>query len=258
MKQCFFKKIIALTCVLGTMFSSLLQANETMHSPKATVVILLGPPGAGKGTQAVMLQEALSIPQISTGDILRENIRNTTQLGKKAQNYMDNGQLVPDRLILDMLFERVAKKDCQNGYILDGFPRTVIQAQALNARISDQVRLIAINLNLSDEKIYERLCNRIVCDTCGTIYNLNYAPPKQKDKCDHCNGNLYTRKDDTKEVISKRLKVYREQTEPLIKYYSENQGLHSINSTNKEEVFAQITAIIEPSCKQKLKFIDSL
>lgn len=207
------------------------------------ILILLGPPGSGKGTQAKMLEESLHLPHISTGDLLREHIRNGTSLGKLAQGFMDQGQLVPDTLILDMLFERVSQKDCSKGYILDGFPRTIPQAETFQKRLEKQTPPIVINLDLSDAVILERLTKRVVCETCGTPYHLTYSPPKEKGKCDKCGGRLIQRPDDTKEVISKRLKVYKDQTAPLISFYSKQNLLHTIDcSVGKEEVFAQITA----------------
>ncbi len=210
------------------------------------VLIFLGPPGAGKGTQAKMLEDKMHLPHISTGDLLRDHIRRGTDLGSQAQGYMGNGQLVPDGLILDMLFERVSRPDCAQGYILDGFPRTIPQAEALQERLKGKPAPIVINLDLSDATIIERLTKRVVCETCGATYHLVYSPPKVKDKCDKCGGKLIQRPDDTEEVITKRLKVYHEQTKPLIAFYSREHLLHTVEcSGGKEQVFNEVLSAIK-------------
>lgn len=219
------------------------QAEEASPS-KPLVVIMLGPPGAGKGTQATLLQQKLGIPHISTGDILREHVRSETDLGKKAKTFMDKGQLVPDHLILDMLFDRVAQKDCISGFILDGVPRTIAQAEALEAKFCKSNKMLAINHQLSDEEILSRLTNRIVCEKCGTIYHLIYSPSKEKGICDRCRGNLYQREDDKKEVVIRRLQVYHQQTAPVIAYYLKRHLLHQVDcSRSKEQISAEIAAL---------------
>ena len=229
----------------GSFFSTPLSSDEKAAAPTPLVLIMLGPPGAGKGTQAAMLQEKLHIPHISTGDLLRDHVRRGTDLGKKAQGYMEKGQLVPDVLILDMLFDRVSQKDCAKGYILDGVPRTLPQAEALQKRLQGQPAPVVINLELSDAQIIERLSKRVVCETCGTPYHLTYSPPKVQGICDKCHGKLVQRSDDTEEVIKKRLKVYHEQTAPLIAYYTQQKLLHSVScDAGKEKVFSQVVAQI--------------
>ncbi|MCD6522913.1 MAG: adenylate kinase [Candidatus Diapherotrites archaeon] len=186
-----------------------------------TRVIFLGPPGAGKGTYASRIMERLNIPQISTGDLLREAIRNRTEIGIKAEEYVSQGKLVPDDIVIEILKQRLAKDDCKNGFILDGFPRTIEQAKALdNITHIDLV----INLVVPDEIIVKRLSSRIICKRCGAVYNLITLPPKKEGICDKCGGPLYQREDDKPEVIMQRLDVYKKQTAPLVEYYR-NRGI---------------------------------
>ena len=165
-----------------------MAGSNLSSSPR--VLIMLGPPGAGKGTQAALLQQKTKLPHISTGDLLREHVRRETDLGRKAKMFMSGGQLVPDQLIMDMLFDRVSQKDCAQGYILDGFPRTLPQAQALQERLNKQVKPIVINLELDDGEIIERLSKRVTCEQCATPYHLVHSPPQVKDRCDKCGGKL--------------------------------------------------------------------
>lgn len=208
---------------------------------EALVVILMGPPGAGKGTHAALLSQHLGVPHISTGDLFRENIRNQTPLGLSAKNYIDQGALVPDDLVLDMLFDRVAKSDCKSGYILDGFPRTIPQAKALDQRLKGH-RVVVLNFQLQDAVIIERIAGRLVCRDCGRPYHKKYDPPKFSAVCDACQGALYQRDDDREAIIQKRLEVYRVQTEPLIRYYAKKRGvLREIDSRKgKEQVFQDV------------------
>jgi len=225
-----FKKILILLIV----FMASLQATQTQ------VVILLGPPGAGKGSQASLIKEKMDIAHISTGDLLRENIKQGTELGHKAKSYMDAGKLVPDELIFDMLFARVAQPDCQKGYILDGFPRNIPQAETLQKRLAD-AQITAISLSIPDAEIVDRIVQRQICKSCQTPYHLINSRPKQEGICDKCGGSLYQRSDDTKEVVEERLKVYHEQTAPLIDFYSKQNALHTVDSTApKEAVLNQI------------------
>lgn len=228
-----FKYLLALVLLMAN-----LQATET------SVLILLGPPGAGKGSQATLLKEKMEIAHISTGDLLRENMKKQTPLGEKAKVYMETGQLVPDELIFDMLFTRLEMADCKKGYILDGFPRTIAQAQVLQKRLTD-VKIVAINLAVPDASLIERITQRKICENCQAPYHLTFSPPKESNKCDRCGGNLFQRKDDTKEVVEKRLQVYHEQTAPLIEYYSKQKVLHNLDSNqSKEAVLLQILKIL--------------
>lgn len=189
-------------------------------------LILLGPPGAGKGTQATRIVEKYKVPHISTGDIFRENIKNNTPLGQKAQEYMNKGELVPDQLVVDIALDRLGKDDCKNGFLLDGFPRTVFQADALDKFLKDKGKGIdlVINIEVEDKMLIERLDARRVCPTCAATYNVIGMPPKKEGICDKCNDTLIQRKDDKKETVGNRIKVYHEQTSPLIDYYKE-EGL---------------------------------
>ncbi|HPD00419.1 MAG TPA: adenylate kinase [Acetivibrio sp.] len=204
-------------------------------------MILLGAPGAGKGTQAVILSERFNIPHISTGDIFRSNIKNNTELGKKAKEYIDKGLLVPDELTIDIVRDRINKSDCSDGFILDGFPRTIQQAQALDIILKDMgIELdCVLNINVSDDKIIKRLSGRRVCQ-CGKTYHVKNNPPKQEGVCDSCNGKLFQRDDDREETVIQRLETYHQQTEPLIGYYKNCgklitvEGQDSIDDTTKE------------------------
>ena len=185
-------------------------------------IIMLGAPGAGKGTLAKKIAEKYSIPHISTGDIFRANIKNGTELGKKAKTYMDQGLLVPDELVVDLVVDRVQQDDCTNGYVLDGFPRTIPQAEALDKALAamGQKMDYAINVEVPDENIVNRMSGRRACVDCGATYHIVYAPTKEEGVCDKCGGPTVQRKDDEPATVLDRLKVYHEQTEPLKDYYA--------------------------------------
>ena len=209
-------------------------------------IIMLGAPGAGKGTQAKKIAAKYGIPHISTGDIFRANIKNGTELGKKAKTYMDQGLLVPDELVVDLV-DRVNQEDCENGYVLDGFPRTIPQAEALDKALAAQGQKMdyAIDVDVPDENIVRRMGGRRACVGCGATYHLEYAPTRQEGICDVCGGELILRDDDKPETVLKRLGVYHEQTQPLIEYYT-NQGiLKTVDGTvDMEDVFAAIVSIL--------------
>ena len=189
-------------------------------------IIMLGAPGAGKGTQAKKIAAKYGIPHISTGDIFRANIKNGTELGKKAKTYMDQGLLVPDELVVDLVVDRVNQDDCENGYVLDGFPRTIPQAEALTEALEKMGQKVdfAIDVNVPDENIVKRMGGRRACVTCGATYHMVYAPTKKEGICDTCGGELILRDDDKPETVQKRLNVYHDQTQPLIDYYT-SQGI---------------------------------
>ncbi len=199
-------------------------------------IVMLGAPGAGKGTVASRLSEDLNIPHISTGDIFRENIKNQTELGKKAKAYMDEGQLVPDELTCNLVVDRIHKDDCSNGFILDGFPRTIPQAEALTKELSktDEVIDYVVNLEISDEDIVSRMSGRRSCPKCGRVYHMitPALKPKNGETCDDDGETLTMREDDKPETVLKRLKVYHDQTEPLVEYYKGLGALVSINGKN--------------------------
>ncbi|MDD6352038.1 MAG: adenylate kinase [Lachnospiraceae bacterium] len=184
-------------------------------------IVMLGAPGAGKGTIASRLSVKYGIPHISTGDIFRANIKNGTELGKKAKFYMDQGLLVPDELTCDLVMDRISQDDCKKGFILDGFPRTIPQAEALTDALDekDEQMDYALNVILSDDKIVKRMSGRRTCPKCGAVYHIVTLPPKKEGICDKCGSALVQRADDSEETVKKRLEVYHEQTEPLIEYY---------------------------------------
>ena len=210
-------------------------------------IIMLGAPGAGKGTQAKKIAAKYDIPHISTGDIFRANIRNGTELGNKAKTYMDQGLLVPDELVVDLVVDRVQQDDCKNGYVLDGFPRTIPQAEALDkalAALGDKVDY-AIDVNVPDENIVNRMGGRRACVGCGATYHLVYAPTKTEGICDVCGKELILRDDDKPETVQKRLNVYHEQTQPLIDYYTNAGILKTVDGTvDINDVFAAIVEIL--------------
>lgn len=200
------------------------------------MLILLGAPGAGKGTQAELICQRLHIPAISTGNILREALKSGTELGRKAKTFMDAGNLVPDDVVIDMLKERIAQPDCKDGFILDGFPRTIPQAEALDTMgvVIDRV----IDIEVPDEKIVTRMSGRRVCEKCGASYHLVYNPPKVEGVCDKCAGALVQRKDDNAETVRDRLTVYHNQTEPLKSYYAAQGKLFEVNGDRDVEVIS--------------------
>ncbi len=211
-------------------------------------IIMLGAPGAGKGTQAKKIAAKYNIPHISTGDIFRANIKNGTELGKKAKTYMDQGLLVPDELVVDLVVDRVNQDDCANGYVLDGFPRTIPQAEALTEALKKlgQKMDYAIDVDVPDENIVNRMSGRRACVGCGATYHLVYAPTKQEGICDTCGKELILRDDDKPETVQKRLNVYHEQTQPLIDYYTKEGILHKVDGTiDIDEVFGQIVKLLE-------------
>lgn len=210
-------------------------------------IIMLGAPGAGKGTQAKKISEKYQIPHISTGDIFRANIKNGTELGKKAKTYMDQGLLVPDELVVDLVVDRVNQDDCANGYVLDGFPRTIPQAEALDAALAKLGQKVdyAINVEVPDENIVNRMSGRRACVDCGATYHIVYAPTKVENICDKCGGTLILRDDDKPETVTKRLGVYHEQTQPLIDYYTTQGVLKTVDGTRElNEVFQEIVDIL--------------
>ena len=210
-------------------------------------IIMLGAPGAGKGTQAKMIADKYSIPHISTGDIFRANIKNGTELGKKANTYMDQGLLVPDELVVDLVVDRVGQEDCANGYVLDGFPRTIPQAESLDAALEKLGSKVdyAINVEVPDENIVRRMSGRRACVACGATYHIVHIPTKVEGICDRCGSELILRDDDKPETVKKRLAVYHEQTQPLIDYYNNKKVLVEVDGTkDMNDVFADIVKIL--------------
>ncbi len=211
-------------------------------------IIMLGAPGAGKGTQAIMIAEKYGIPHVSTGDIFRANIKNGTELGKEAKKYMDQGLLVPDELTVRILLDRVGQEDCRNGYVLDGFPRTIPQAEVLDqelGKLGDAID-VAIDVDVPDESIIKRMSGRRACLSCGATYHVEHVPPKKEGICDHCGQPLVLREDDKPETVRNRLKVYHDQTQPLIDYYDAKGILKVVDGTQEmNQVFEAIMKILE-------------
>ncbi len=212
------------------------------------ILILLGAPGVGKGTQGALISKEYGIPQISTGDILRSEVKNETELGKKAKAYMEKGELVPDDVIIEMMEKRIKEDDCKNGFILDGFPRTVAQAEAFDRMLAknglelDKVILI----DVPEEEIIDRLTGRRICPNCGAVYHIKNNPPKVEGVCDRCGSKLIQRDDDREDVVRKRLEVYKKSTMPLIDYYTRTSKLVKVDGTGDiEEIFARIKKILE-------------
>ncbi|MDE7446667.1 MAG: adenylate kinase [Lachnospiraceae bacterium] len=210
-------------------------------------IIMLGAPGAGKGTQAKMIADKYNVPHISTGDIFRANIKNGTELGMEAKKYMDQGLLVPDELTVKILLDRVAQDDCKNGYVLDGFPRTIPQAQVLDkalSEINDKIDY-AINVDVPDENIIRRMGGRRACLSCGATYHIEHIPPKKEGICDTCGKELVLRDDDKPETVGNRLDVYHKQTQPLIEFYSAKGILKTVDGTvDMKDVFSAIESIL--------------
>lgn len=210
-------------------------------------IVMLGAPGAGKGTQAKRIAAKFSIPHISTGDIFRANIKNNTPLGAKAKSYMDKGELVPDELVIELIMDRFAQDDCVNGYVLDGFPRTIPQAEELDKAlksVNDNLDY-AIDVEVPDDNIINRMSGRRACVNCGATYHIVHNPPKVENECDTCNGELILRDDDKPETVKNRLDVYHTQTEPLLKYYTEKGILYTVNGTqDMDTVFDSICKIV--------------
>ena len=207
-------------------------------------MILMGPPGAGKGTQAKRLEKKLKIPHISTGDMLRQAVAEGTELGRRAQEFMRAGQLVPDEIMIGLVKERLNRADCQGGFILDGFPRTVAQAEALE-RAGIEVDHV-LEFVVPDSEVVRRLTGRRVCPKCGAVYHIEFNPPKVDEKCDNCGSTLIIREDDREETVRRRLEVYHSQTTPLLDFYRERGLLREINSSGSvDEVFAEVLKVLE-------------
>ena len=210
-------------------------------------IIMLGAPGAGKGTQAKMIADKYGVPHVSTGDIFRANIKNGTELGMEAKKYMDQGLLVPDELTVKILLDRVSQPDCKNGYVLDGFPRTIPQAEVLDKALAELGESIdyAIDVDVPDENIVKRMSGRRACVSCGATYHVVHVPPKKEGICDRCGSELILRDDDKPETVKNRLDVYHKQTQPLIDFYTKKGVLKTVDGTvDMQDVFKAIVVIL--------------
>ncbi|MBW4827032.1 MAG: adenylate kinase [Clostridiaceae bacterium] len=211
-------------------------------------LVLLGPPGAGKGTQASAIIKKYNIPHISTGDIFRANIKKGTELGKKAKAYMDKGQLVPDELVVSIVKDRLLEDDCKDGFLLDGFPRTVKQAEALDEELTKMKLKLdhVINIDVESDELIKRAVGRRICKNCGATYHIEFNPPKKEEKCDVCGGELYQRDDDTEETVANRIEVYLKETKPLVDYYTEKGIIFSVDGKQAiKDVFKDIVKSLE-------------
>jgi len=218
-------------------------------------LILLGPPGAGKGTQAQKIVDRYHLPQISTGDILRAAVKEKTPLGVKAKGFMDQGKLVPDELVIGIIEERLKALDCHPGFILDGFPRTIAQAEALQPILIKMRKSInhVINIEVDDEELVRRLTGRRTCKKCGAMFHIFFHPPKKEEVCDRCGGPLYQREDDREETIRTRLKEYQKQTAPLAQYYLQKKTLRSVQGVGgQDQIFEQIVRLLDATPRQKV------
>ncbi len=212
------------------------------------LVILMGPPGAGKGTQAEKLAKEFALPHISTGDIFRSAVKEGTEMGKKAKEYMDKGELVPDEIVIGIVKERLAKPDCNDGALLDGFPRTVEQAEALDEVLEELKLKISdvVSVDVQEEELINRLTGRRVCRSCGATYHIKFNPPKVRNICDHCSGELYQRSDDTIDTVKERLAIYRKQTMPIIEYYEQKDLFFGVDGSRSiNDVFVDIVAHLQ-------------
>ena len=219
---------------------------EEMTEEKPLLVIMMGPPGAGKGTQAVRLAKQFDLPHISTGDLFRKNLKEGTPLGLQVKGILDAGDLVPDDIVVDMLFDRIAQKDCHKGFLLDGFPRTIPQAEVLSSKTDGKFNVVVLDLRVADSEIVKRITGRLMCKECGNIQHKSYSPPAKEGLCDACGGELYQRSDDTEEVVKNRLDAYHKQTTPLIGYYDKQSILYSVQGESApEEVFQNLCNKLE-------------
>lgn len=211
-------------------------------------LVLLGPPGAGKGTQASAIIKKYNIPHISTGDIFRANIKKSTELGKKAKAYMDKGQLVPDELVVSIVKDRLLEDDCKDGFLLDGFPRTVKQAEALDEELTKMELKLdhVINIDVESDELIKRAVGRRICKNCGATYHIEFNPPKKEEECDVCGGELYQRDDDTEKTVANRIEVYLKETKPLVDYYTKKGIIFSVDGKQAiEDVFKDIVKSLE-------------
>ena len=246
-KRTFWQRVALLFFILLLPGVSLMSADKpTNTNDKPLFIILFGAPGSGKGTQAALLSSKYHFVHISTGDMFRENIKNNTPIGIKAKEYMDKGELVPDSVVIEMLKQRLAQPDCKAGVLLDGFPRNVAQAEALEAVLANY-RPLVLSYNISDEAVVKRICGRRICTGCNRVYHIIYNPPKVEGECDVCHKPLITRPDDTEEVVRTRLHVFHEQTAPVKAYYEKKNLLQNLDAEQSPELIASKTyAIIDP------------
>jgi adenylate kinase len=249
-----FRSCIRLLAASVAVFSTgLFFGGEEMpqaQQKKAPLIILLGAPGSGKGTQAAQIVQKYGVVHISTGDMFRYNIKNQTPIGLKAKEYIEAGKLVPDEVVIDMLKDRLAQPDCAKGVLLDGFPRTLSQAKALEASIQDRYIPIVISLNISDKTVLERLTGRRSCPSCNAIYHITFSPPKKEGVCDKCGSALITRSDDTEKTVKDRLEVFHEQIGPLKEYYAKAGLLNEVNSENGANTAQECLKVIQERLNQ--------